>query len=66
MKRKKNEVWRIKGFEGTFTDDELIELIWSGELKPNYAITTREMKKWVKLKDSIYQFYMEGREDEAV
>ncbi|MBO5526408.1 MAG: hypothetical protein IJ136_00445 [Erysipelotrichaceae bacterium] len=63
---KKNKIWRIKGFEGTFSDEELIELIWSGELKPDYQITTREMKKWVKLKDSIYQYYMEGREDEAV
>ena len=63
---KKNKIWRIKGFEGTFSDEELIELIWSGELKPEYQITTREMKKWVKLKDSIYQYYMEGREDEAV
>ena len=63
---KKNKIWRIKGFEGTFSDEELIELIWSGELKPDYQITTREMKKWVKLKDSIYQYYMDGREDEAV
>ena len=63
---KKNKIWRIKVFEGTFSDEELIELIWSGELKPDYQITTREMKKWVKLKDSIYQYYMEGREDEAV
>ncbi|MBR4484794.1 MAG: hypothetical protein IKO97_06245 [Erysipelotrichaceae bacterium] len=63
---KKNKIWRIKGFEGTFSDEELIELIWSGEIKPDYQITTREMKKWVKLKDSIYQYYMEGREDEAV
>ena len=47
---KKNKIWRIKGFEGTFSDEELIELIWSGELKPDYQITTREMKKWVKLK----------------
>ena len=63
---KRTKIWRVKGFEGSFSDEELIELIRSGELKPDYAITTREMKKWVKLKDSIYQYYMEGREDEAV
>ena len=55
---KKNKIWRVKGFEGSFSDEELIELIRSGEMKPEYAITTREMKRWVKLKDSIYQYYL--------
>ena len=63
---KKSKIWRIKGFEGQFTDEELIELILSGELKPDYAITTKEMKKWVKLKDSIYQYYLGVRENETV
>ncbi|MCR4854651.1 MAG: hypothetical protein K5908_00650 [Erysipelotrichaceae bacterium] len=63
---KKSKIWRIKGFEGSFTDEELIELILSGELKPDYAITTKEMKKWVKLKDSIYQYYLGVRENETV
>ena len=63
---KKSKIWRIKGFEGTFTDEELIELILSGELKPDYAITTREMKKWVKLKDSIYQYYLGVKENETI
>ena len=60
---KKNKVWRIKGFEGTFSDEELIELIKSGELKGDYAITTREMKRWVRLKDSIYQYYLEAKDE---
>ena len=60
---KKNKVWRIKGFEGTFSDEELIELIRSGELKGDYAITTREMKRWVRLKDSIYQYYLEAKDE---
>ncbi|MBQ6333671.1 MAG: hypothetical protein IJI46_01175 [Erysipelotrichaceae bacterium] len=63
---KKSKIWRVKGFEGTFSDEELIELITSGELKPDYAITTKEMKKWVKLKDSIYQYYMGVNENETV
>ncbi|MBR4470378.1 MAG: hypothetical protein IKS54_03590 [Erysipelotrichaceae bacterium] len=60
---KKNKIWRIKGFEGTFSDEELIELIRSGELKGDYAITTREMKRWVRLKDSIYQYYLEAKDE---
>ena len=60
---KKNKIWRIKGFEGTFSDEELIELIRSGELKGDYAITTKEMKRWVRLKDSIYQYYLEAKDE---
>ena len=63
---KKSKVWRVKGFEGSFSDKELIELIRNGELKPDYAITTREMKKWIRLKDSIYQYYLRSEENETI
>ena len=63
---KKNKVWKIRGFEGAFTDDELIELIWSGEVKPDYELTTREMKEWIRLKDSIYRYYLEDADDETI
>lgn len=63
---KKNKIWKIKGFEGTFSDEELIRLIRNGEVKPDYALTTREMKKWVRLKDSIYQYYLEDKKDETL
>lgn len=55
-------MWRIKGFEGSFSDEEIIALIRSGEIKPDYALTSKDMKKWVKLKDSIYQFYIGGKQ----
>ncbi len=56
---KKNKIWKIKGFEGRFTDEEIIELIRAGKIKPDYSLTSKEMKSWVKLKDSIYQYYLE-------
>jgi hypothetical protein len=59
---KKSKIWRIKGFEGKFSDDEIIELITRGELKPDYCLSTKDMKKWIKLSDSIYQFYL-GKEE---
>ena len=62
----KSKIWKIKGFQGTFTDEEVIELIKSGELKADYSLTTKEMKKWIKLKDSIYQYYMEDLKDENI
>ena len=55
---KKSKIWRIKGFEGKFSDDEIIELIQRGEIKPYYCLSTKDMKKWIKLSDSIYQFYL--------
>ena len=63
---KKNKIWKIKGFEGTFTDEEIISLIRHGEIKPDYALSTREMKKWVKVKDSIYQYYLEDKTNETI
>ena len=62
----KNKIWKIKGFEGTFTDDEIISLIKSKQIKADYALSTREMKKWVKVKDSIYQYYLEDKKDETI
>jgi len=55
---RKNKIWKIKGFEGSFTDEEIVKLIKSGEIKPDYSLTSREMKKWVKVKQSIYQYYL--------
>lgn len=60
---RKNKVWKIKGFEGQFSDEEVVTLIKRGELKPDYSLSTKEMKKWVKLKDSIYQYYLEDDEN---
>ncbi len=56
---KKSKIWRIKGFEGKFSDEEIIELIRRGAIKPDYCLSTKDMKKWIKLSDSIYQFYLE-------
>ena len=63
---KKNKIWKIKGFEGRFTDGQIISLIRRGEIKPDYALSTREMKKWVKVKDSIYQYYLEDKSNETI
>ena len=57
----KNKIWKIKGFEGTFTDEDLITLIREGQVKPDYLLKSKDMKKWVALKESIYQYYMEDK-----
>ena len=63
---RKNKIWKVKGFEGVFTDEEIIKLIKSGEIKADYSLTTREMKKWVKVRQSIYQYYLKEQNDETV
>ena len=62
----RNKIWKIQGFDGVFTDEEIIGLIKRGEIKPDYALSTREMKKWVKVKDSIYQYYLEDINNETI
>ena len=62
----RNKIWKIQGFDGVFTDEEIISLIKRGEIKPDYALSTREMKKWVKVKDSIYQYYLEDINNEII
>ena len=57
----KNKIWKIKGFEGTFTDEDLITLISEGQVKDDYLLKSKDMKKYIALKDSIYQYYMEDK-----
>ena len=57
----KNKIWKIKGFEGTFTDEDLIALIQEGQVKSDYLLKSKDMKKWIALKESIYQYYMEDK-----
>ncbi|MBQ6478433.1 MAG: hypothetical protein IJI44_03600 [Erysipelotrichaceae bacterium] len=62
----KNKIWKIKGFEGTFSDEDLIALIREGQVEPSFLLKNKDMKKWIALKDSIYQYYMEDKKDEAL
>ena len=62
----KPKIWKIKNYEGTFTDDEIITLIKKGQIKGNFRIMTKELKEWIKVEDSIYQFYLEGEKDENI
>ena len=58
-----NKIWKIKGYEGTFTDDQIVSLIKSNKLNGENSITTRDIKTYIKIKDSIYQYYLK-RESE--
>ena len=53
-----NKIWKIRGKDEKFTDEELIRMISDGELSYDDYITTNEMKTWLKIGDTIYQFYL--------
>ena len=56
-----NKLWKIRGYEGKFSDNELIEMIKNDKLFADDYISNNEMKTWMKIKDTIYQFYLGGK-----
>ncbi len=59
-------IWTIKGKKEKVSDKALIEMIKNGELTGSDYIKTRELSKFVRIDDSIYEFYLKGRNDEAI
>ena len=55
---KKGKIWHIQNDNTAYSDEELITMIKSGKLKADTRITNRDLKKWIRIKDSIYQFYL--------
>lgn len=53
-----NKVWKIKGYEGSFTDEQIVYLIINKKISGEDALTCKEMKGYIKIKDSIYEYYL--------
>ena len=53
------KVWKIKNYEGTFTDEEIIYLIKSGKLTGDDSLGSKDIKGYIKIKDSIYEYYLD-------
>lgn len=62
----KSKLWKIRGQDVTLSDGELIELIKQGKIKKSTMVTTKDMKTWVCLGDSIYQYYFKEDENETL
>lgn len=58
-----SKVWKIKNIKETYTDKELIDLIVNKKLKGEDEIICNEMKDYIMIKDSIYQFYLEEKNE---
>lgn len=59
---KNSKVWKIKDYEGSFTDEQIISLIKSGKLTGDDSLTSKDIKGFIKIKDSIYEYYLKKGE----
>lgn len=58
-----NKIWHIKDSEELLTDKELVDAIVKKVLSGDNEIKCNEMKDYIKIKDSIYQFYLEEKNE---
>jgi len=54
-----SKIWKIEGYEGTFSDEQIISLIRSGKLTGEDALGSKDIKGYIKIKDSIYEYYLD-------
>lgn len=59
---KNSKVWKIKNYEGSFTDEQIISLIKSGKLTGEDCLTSKDIKGYIKIADSIYEYYLKKGE----
>ena len=59
------KTWKVKN-KDNYSDEELIEAIKNGSVKGEDFIISDTLKDYIKVSDSIYQFYLEGKVDEAI
>ena len=52
------KVWKIKGYEGKFSDEQLVSLLKSARLTGEDSITSKDLKTFIKIKNSIYAYYL--------
>ena len=57
------KVWKIKDYEGIFTDEQIITLIKNGKLNEDDELSSKDIKEYIKIKDSIYQYYLEKKNE---
>ena len=60
------KIFKINNNDTLLTDEELIELIKTGKIAKETEVITKDMKHYIRLKDSIYQFYFKEDENETI
>lgn len=59
-------IWKVRGRNDKYSDEELVEMIQQGSLKGTDYIATNEMKVWIQIKESIYQYYLKENINETL
>lgn len=54
-----NKIWSIRGKSDRVSDSELILMIKEHKVSFDDYITNNDLKTWLKVADTIYQFYLE-------
>lgn len=62
----KDKIWKVKSNNNMYSDEELIELIKNHQINLEEEITTKEMKQWIKIIDSVYAYYAKGVRHETI
>lgn len=52
------KIWKIRRTNEKLSDEELIEKIKDGSIKGDDYIATNDIKVWIQVKESIYQYYL--------
>ena len=62
----KDKIWKVKSNNNMYSDEELIELIKNHQINLEEEITTKEMKQWIKIIDSVYAYYAKEVRHETI
>ena len=62
----KDKIWKVKSNNNMYSDEELIELIKNHQINLDEEITTKEMKQWIKIIDSVYAYYAKEVRHETI
>lgn len=53
-----SKIWKIRGKEEKISDAELIAMIKEGRISKDDYISNSDMKSYMKIEDTIYQYYL--------
>ena len=59
------KTWKVKD-KGYCSDEDLIAFIQNGKVLPDDLIMSEEIKEYIKVKDSVYAFYLKGDNNETI